>query len=628
MQVANDETVLGDFSGVDFTYFDESVRFYRENGDFMVRTDAPDGRSEVFRISHTFGVSPLQQYLVGFRDGRKQAFPLAWDSRPAGKGGQRWYHLYSDEYVDRDDPLHWRNRYLNWNFACAECHSTGVEQNYAMDSNTFATTYKEISVGCEACHGPASRHVQQARAGGLDANAGLLVNLDDRAGARWNINSETGIAQRSRPAAKQQQPESCGRCHSRRSVLTPDYTYGRPLTDTHLPALLDEGLYFTDGRIQDEVYVYGSFLQSRMYRAGVTCTDCHNPHSVELIAGPDRNAVCAGCHLPAKFAAAEHGGDRSTDCVSCHMPSRVYMGVDERHDHSFRVPGPGADDHYGAAIEAGRRGPANDRILRSLNENDYPAIARATLLTLFTPTTQPAVLEALARSMDDPDPLVRIGALRSLRNFPPEVRLRMGTPLLADAVRGVRVEAAATYAEFHDLLPLDAARAFPRAADDYREAQLASASMPESLTALAEFESRLGNAALAQKYLLHGIRVDPGFAPARYSLGLLFVRIGRHDDALEQLRQARQLDAGNSRYAYALGVALNSLGLTREAIELLEKSRRKFPDDFDIAWALATILRDEHRLDEGHAVARELADRFPGDRGAQALLNSFQSQRK
>jgi predicted CXXCH cytochrome family protein len=624
MQVASNETVLGDFSGADFDYFGESIRFYRENGHYMVRTKIVGGESEVFRISHTFGVSPLQQYLVGFPDGRKQAFPIVWDTRPAEDGGQRWYHLYPDEHIGPGDPLHWRQRFFNWNRACAECHSTDVEPNYSMESDTFSTTYEEISVGCEACHGPGSNHLQQTRTGRLDPNGGFPLTLDDRDGARWIIDSENGIARRSRPAAKQRQPEACGRCHSRRSVLSGDYAYGGPLTDTHLPALLDEGLYFADGRIQDEVYVYGSFLQSRMYRAGVTCTDCHNPHTAELVSGEDRNAVCAGCHLPTRFATPGHSGGRSTDCVSCHMTSRVYMGVDERHDHSFRTPGAGAaDNHYGPAIAAGRQGPANEQILRSLTDNDHPAIARATLLTLLAP--EPAAVEALAKGVDDPDPLVRIGALRSLRDFPVEVRLRTGVRVLADEVRGVRIEAAAAYSDIHDLLPLDAARAFSHAADDYREAQLASASMPESLTVLAEFESQLGNEALAKKYLQHGLRLDPGFAPARHGFGLLLVRLGRHDDALEQLRLAHELDPDNSRYTYTFGVALHSLGLAGQSIELLESARRRFPDDFDIAWALATILRDARRYDEAHAVARELAERFPGNPDVEALLASLRS---
>jgi cytochrome c553 len=77
-----------------------------------------------------FGVYPLQQYLLPLDDGRLQALSIAWDSRPAEEGGQRWYHLYPDEAIAHDDPLHWTGPYQNWNTRCAECHSTDLHKNY------------------------------------------------------------------------------------------------------------------------------------------------------------------------------------------------------------------------------------------------------------------------------------------------------------------------------------------------------------------------------------------------------------------------------------------------------------------------------------------------------------------
>jgi len=590
MQVASDDTVLGDFDGAEFTYYGETTRFYRENGDFMIRTESADGTTGTWKVADTFGVRPLQQYLIDFPDGRKQAFPIAWDTRPKDQGGQRWYHLYPDEYIGPDDPLDWRKVYLNWNYACAECHSTDLRPNYAMDTNTFATTYSEISVGCEACHGPGSEHLAQARSGTFAPDYGLPVDLDDEHGAEWRMEPATGIARRSTPAPQQVQPEACGRCHSRRSVLTPDYTYGRPLTDTHLPALLEEDLYFPDGRIKDEVYVYGSFLQSRMYANGVTCTDCHNPHAARLITAPDQNGVCARCHLPARFTTTEHSGTASTDCVGCHMPPRTYMGVDVRYDHSFRIPGDGASQHdYGVAIAAARAGPADDALVAELDTHDDPGIARATMLELLTPSADPAVLAALSKGLADPDPLVRVGALRALSNFPSSVRLDIGTGLLADGNRSVRVAAAQAFVDIHDLLPVAAARAFPAAADDFREARLATASVPGSLTVLAEFESRLGDEALAQRYLEQCVRIDPDFALAHHSLGLSLVRQHRYDEALAQLRKAAQLDPDNIRFTYVLAVALNSMDHKDEAIRLLQDARRRFPDDRDLQSLLDSL---------------------------------------
>ncbi len=163
MDHATEKTVLGDFSDARFEYFGVRSRFFREHGKFFVETDGPDGKLGAFEIKYTFGLDPLQQYLVEFPDGRLQALSIAWDSRPKDQGGQRWFHLYPDEQIRHDDFLHWTKLNQNWNFMCAECHSTGVRKNYDAATDRFATSWAEISVGCEACHGRGSRHVAWAR---------------------------------------------------------------------------------------------------------------------------------------------------------------------------------------------------------------------------------------------------------------------------------------------------------------------------------------------------------------------------------------------------------------------------------------------------------------------------------
>lgn len=625
MQVANDDTILGDFSGISFDYFDTTTHFVKQNGEFVVRTEDAQGEIEDFPVTHTFGVEPLQQYLVDFPGGRKQALPFAWDTRSSGSGGQRWYHLYPDEYIGPDNPLHWTGRYFNWNYMCAECHSTNVDLDYDIEADSFNTTFSEISVGCEACHGRGSSHIRQAQRGSFDETFGLVLSLDDRAGATWITNPDTGIAERSDSAVQMQQVESCGRCHSRRSVLAGEYEYGKPLTDTHMPSLLEENLYYADGKIQDEVYVYGSFVQSKMYAAGVTCSDCHNPHSGQLRAGPNPNDTCARCHLPTKFATAAHSEEATGDCVGCHMPATTYMGVDDRRDHSFRLPNAGqSESHYGPAIAAGRAAPANRHLITALANPGHPAIARATMITLLTPPLSEEELTVLAAELDSPDSLVRIAALRSLRQQPAEARLRYGSHLLRDPVRGVRVEAALTCAELRDLLPIEDARAFEKAADEYRAAMHTAASMPAAVTNLAEFESTTGNTAAADEYFKHAIDLDASFAPARHAYGLFLVRTGQSDDALEQLRKAANQAPENSRYAYVLGVALNSLGHSSEALAQLGKARRNFPDDFDIAWALATMLRDSGNISAARSMAIEMRQQFPLNRNVEALISALE----
>lgn len=624
MQVADADTVLGNFSNVTVSYFDTTATFTRREGRYVVTLEDATGEQKAFEVTHTFGVAPLQQYLVDTPGGRKQALQFAWDSRSEVDGGQRWYHLYPDEYIGPSDPLHWTGRYFNWNYMCAECHSTDVRLGYDFDTDSFDTTYSEVSVGCEACHGPGSHHIAQAEVNAFNDTWGLAVDLDDRQGAAWIINPATGIAERSHPNESRRQPEACGRCHARRSVAAADYEYGRPLADTHMIALLDENLYHPDGRIQDEVYVYGSFVQSKMYAAGVTCSDCHDAHSATLRAGSNPNDICSTCHLPTKFATSDHSAENVGDCVSCHMKDTTYMGVDARRDHSFRIPDAGKQpDHYGPIIAAGRAGEANDALLRGLADLSYPPIARATMLSLLGPTDATASQEVLARQAGDTDPLVRIGLLRALRAQSPEVVANTGTHLLRDPVRSVRIEAALTFADYRDLLPLEDARAFISAAQDYRDAMLASAFMPDAAISLAGFESRLGNQSEAAGLYEHAIQTGENLARVQNAYGLYRVRSGDSQAALPHLKRAMEIEPDTAWFAYVYGVALNSLGQPDDAIAVLRGAHERFPDDIDIGWALATIHRDHGNLEDARRVATELATRHPGNAQVSALVEAL-----
>src|SRR5262245_30704168 len=351
MDHATETSVLGDFKDASFDYYGVHSRFFRKDGKFMVTTDGPDGKLADFEIKYTFGVDPLQQYLVEFPDGRLQALSLAWDARAKDQGGQRWFHLYPNEKIGHADYLHWTKLNQNWNFMCAECHSTGVRKNYDAAKDSFATSWAEITVGCESCHGQGSAHVAWAKSrkswwpfGKSDDPAmGLLVRFDDRTGVSWSPDPVTANPHRSVPPEKlRKEVETCGLCHARRGQFSESWVPGSWLSDTHAVAALSPGLYSADGQMLDEVYNYGSFKQSKMFAAGVTCGDCHDPHNAELRVPGD--GVCLQCHAPAKYETAAHshheGVNPAIGCASCHMPARKYMVVDTRHDHSFRIPRP------------------------------------------------------------------------------------------------------------------------------------------------------------------------------------------------------------------------------------------------------------------------------------------------
>jgi len=661
MQAVTNDSVLGDFADAEFDYFGEITRFLTDDDGFVVRTAGQDGSLQDFRVAYVFGVEPLQQYLVEFPGGRMQALPFAWDTRADTDGGQRWFHLYPDENIAPGDLLHWTGRQQNWNFMCAECHSTNLEMGYDAADDSFTTTYSEISVGCEACHGPGTVHVAQAQAGDFTSSRGLQVDLDDRGRATWIMNLQTGIAERSELALNiPQQPESCGQCHSRRASLAEQYEFGKPLADTHMPSLLDQSLYHADGQIQGEVYVYGSFLQSRMYQAGVTCSDCHNPHSLDLKTGSDPhtgsdpNSVCTQCHLPAKFDVVEHHGHTGSTvgCIDCHMPSTTYMGVDDRRDHGFRVPRPDltqatgapnacADCHaeqtpdwaakalfdwhgdsvrdrsqFATAIAAGRSGYANAELVAAIVASDTPGIARATAISLLAAPFSQDDFRVIQGGLLDPDPLVRIAALRTLRYTQPEFRLQQGFQLLTDDVRGVRIEAVLAYADIRYQLRQGYQSEFSRAALEFRQSLEFLADRPESHAQLGGFAAASGDLQQAAEHYERALAMEPSSivvrvnlsdiyrlrgddvrgealfkdglglfsdsAPLHHAYGLLLVRLQRADEALIELREAADLAPDSARYGYVLAVAYHSLGRPDEARKLVRELSERYPNDPNI----------------------------------------------
>ena len=310
MQPATPETVLARFDDRQLDHGGVPTRMHQQGKQFLVTTDGPDGEQQTFDVKYAFGVRPLQQYLVELEGGHVQCLPWAWDTQ-----AEEWFHLYPDEELPAGDLLHWTGRAQNWNHMCADCHSTDVEKHYDHATNTFHTTFAEIDVSCEACHGPGSLHVELAESPSLF----------------WDRRHGYGLAQLKGRSSKPQL-DTCARCHSRRRNVYPGYEAGQEFLDFYEPELLDGDVYHVDGQIHEEVYVYGSFLQSRMYQRGVRCTDCHDPHSTRLVA--EGNALCVRCHTAARFDTPSHhhheANSTGAQCVACHMPERTYMIVDPR----------------------------------------------------------------------------------------------------------------------------------------------------------------------------------------------------------------------------------------------------------------------------------------------------------
>jgi tetratricopeptide (TPR) repeat protein len=657
MQRVSPARVLGDFRDARFTYFGVTSRFFSRDGRYFVNTDGPDGRLHDYEILYTFGVRPLQQYLVGFPDGRLQALSIAWDSRAASVGGQRWFHLYPTENIRTDDERHWTNLQQNWNYMCAECHSTGVRKNYDEASNTYRTTWTDISVACEACHGAGSAHVSWAKrpVRGTSRENGLLAHFDDRRGMRWILDPAVGNSHRSRPRANTQELEMCARCHSRGMKISEDWAPGRPLLDTHRVALLDEGLYTADGQMQGEVYNYASFLQSRMFAAGVTCSDCHEPHSQKLRAS--NTEVCGLCHALTKYGSAAHHHHQEQSagsrCVACHMSVRTYMLVDQRHDHGFRIPRPEesvkygtpnacndchkdktpawaaqatqswyaagrpAWQHYTEALASARRQSATAAagLLGIVRDESTPGIARATALKRLGEYLDSDSFAAARTALQSPDAVVRLAAVELLGETDTVTRWTVLSPLLADPVRAVRIAAAEQVADCvpGDVAP-EAARAFQQALSEYVSAQKLNADRPEAHLNLGDVFARQGRAQEAQDQYQQAIRLWPGFAPAYINLADLS-RARQQDDVAERwLTAGAKVAPWNADVLFALGLLRTRQHRSAESVQLLQEAAVLAPANAHYAYVYGVDLYSTGKTTQALEVLRQAHERFPGNR--------------
>jgi len=673
MDHATEKAVLGDFSGVTFDYYGMRSRFFRRDGKFLVETDGPDGKLASFEVKYTFGLDPLQQYLIEFPDGRLQALSIAWDSRPKEAGGQRWFHLYSNEEIRHDDILHWTKLNQNWNFMCAECHSTGVRKNYDATADRFATTFAEISVGCEACHGQGSRHIGWARSrkswwpfGRNDDPAkGLIVRFDERSNITWPLQPKTGNAMRSAlPFTLRKEVETCGLCHARRGQFSENWLPGRWLSETHAVSTISRGLYHADGQMLDEVYNYGSFKQSKMFAAGVTCGDCHEPHGAKLRYQGD--GLCLQCHASDKYAAVAHhrheGVNPALACASCHMPTRTYMVVDRRHDHSFRIPRPDlsvklgtpnacndchADrsaawtasaierwhgpnrkvfQNYAVGLRAAWAGQADAATLLAeiAADRKAPAIARASALTeLGSRAASPNI--GLARSgLSDPDPIVRIGALDMLEGVPMAQRWPLASPLLSDTVQGVRMRAVFVLAGIANTqLPASEQQRFERVAQEFIAAQKLNADRPEARSMLGSFYAQRGGVVNAETEYKAALRLNRQYAPAAINLADLYRHLGREADGESVLRAAADASPRDAGVHHALGLALVRGKRLDEAAGELRRATELAPDQARYAYVYAVALHSAGRGTEALTILTESLTRHPDHRDTLLALISF-----
>ena len=651
MELPGEATVLGDFNNSAFTRFGITTRFFRRDGKYFVNTEGPDGAFQDFEIKYTFGIRPLQQYMVEFPDGRVQVLRVSWDTHK-----NEWFYVtpsdVTDERILPGDPLHWTGIGQNWNSMCAECHSTNLVKNYDLETNSYHTTYSEIDVSCETCHGPGSVHVQLAESNSLF----------------WDRVHGYGLPQL-KDAPNHKQIETCAPCHSRRSPVHPGFEAGNDFLSHYEPSLIHSGLYHTDGQILDEVYVYGSFLQSKMHTKGVHCSDCHNPHSLEL--KYEGNRLCAQCHQPGKYDSPSHHHHTdtvATQCVTCHMPARTYMNIDDRRDHSLRVPRPDLtvklgtpnvcndchtepfetpqwaaeqvrqwygdkrpdDPHFALAFDAAQRGEAEglDLVRKLLRRRETPDIIRATAVDLLS-NYRTAESDRLCRqAFLDTSPLVRAAAVRSISNVSQDRFVKEIADRLEDPIRMVRSAAARRLV--HDASEYDQAEfqeTLTAAIAEYLAGQSMMLERGGSHINQAALSKALKDYEAAQASLKTAIRLEPYLSGVRGELASIMQQQGGDPDEIRHLREEEvdlmtrdsKLLPTSPQPHYQRGMLLYLLDRHDEALEALEKACQLAPNSFDNWMALSLLCEQQRRWDLAVTAIKNMNRVRPEDPRARAI---------
>jgi Tfp pilus assembly protein PilF len=622
MAIANKQTVLANFNEIETSHFGQKAFFFLEDDTYQV-TISYDEKSDTYPIKYTFGYFPLQQYLVETEKGRLQVLPFAWDSRDKEAGGQRWYHNYSHEEIRPEDRLHWRQPLQNWNGMCADCHSDGLVRNYNQEKNSFASQFDNINVGCLSCHGEMSEHVNSSK----KRNVSKDITSSSHPTGQWLRNLGEKTAHWQGDKRDNSFMDGCFACHALRAPLTDGINADIPFLDQFTPQLPSTPNYYADGQIKEEVYVYGSFLQSKMFSAGVNCLDCHDKHTMKVkIEG---NGLCLQCHAGEVYNVKEHlqheENSAGAQCVNCHMPENRYMGVDDRRDHSFKVPHPELSQSFAtpnACIKCHENksnqwaseslinwhgkpqaiSPTSLNLLQLnsgqaisleqhlaiINDEKISVIKRASALQLLAYTTQTLPAKTLHPFITHNEPLLRLSAANVSTLISPIERSNLLSPLLNDPLKAIRVAAARSL--ISSVISPESQALFDQA---FRE--LLTSSTLNSWRA----EGRLNHALLevehnqlkaAEKTLKQAIAIEPYFPASYINLADLYRSQQRSMLVGSVLRKGMEKNPTSGDLPYSYGLHLIRQKQVNKAIPFLEKAMKLTPNNSHYAYTYVLAI--------------------------------------
>lgn len=619
MKIADSTSVLGDFNNVEYESNKLKSLFFMKGKDYFVNTEGPDGKYHDYKIEYTFGVTPLQQYIVEFPNGKYQCLQTAWDVKQG-----KWFDLQPNLEIKHTEWLHWSRGGMRWNSMCADCHSTNLHKNFDSKTRTYNTTYSEISVGCEACHGPSSLHVDHYR----DPEMGTVPP---------KMYMDTSLSSKNLVG-------KCARCHSRRSQITKSFTYEGHFLDHYSPSLLVDPLYELDGQIKDEVYVYGSFVQSKMYQNGVSCRDCHDVHSLKL--KKTGNKLCLNCHNPNYDSTDHHFHKINSEaalCINCHMVGKYYMGNDFRRDHGFRVPRPDQTvkygtpnacngchkdktalwargfiiskyglerkDHFSDHLLAGNQGNP-DAYHKLFTNSEYPEIVRATAINRYA--EQQLTLDEkndLHVFLKDSSALVRNEAVYAYERMQDEALSNYIATLLTDSIRLVRISAA----KYINVMGVDTKNHlnFDKAREEYLQSLDINSDFASGQHQIALYQENKRNIDLAIEAYRRAIEIDNYYNASKMNLALLLYRKGDVKGAEQLYLKVTEQEPDFGYSYYMLGLLYHETGDSEKALSFLSEACNKKPENIRAFYNYALKLQEAGQMEESVKVMDEALKLFP-----------------
>jgi len=560
---------------------------------------------ETFRAEAVIGIIPLRQYLVSYPDGRLQVMDMSYDPR-----SNEWFNAFGDENRQPHEWGHWKGRSMTWNVQCAFCHMSGFEKKYDLKEDRYNSTWKAMGISCTQCHALKSQHLEQVS--GKTNECPMVSPL------RPVTSNQQPATSNQYPEHRIQHMDNCASCHARREELFGTFKPGDSFHDHFRLTLPDQpGIYRADGQVLDEDFEYGSFMMSRMGHKGVTCMDCHNPHSGKLVAPVENNALCMQCHTypglkgatpvdPVKHSFHKPGVPGSL-CVDCHMPKNVYMQRDARRDHGFTSPDPRLTIEHGIpnacngchtdqtpewadnfttqwyGDKMNRRARDRARVVARFYEGDLSIVTqllamaqseeidawRAALTGMLAGWTDEEPVQTFLRGeLKHASPLVRSAAIRSLGEAPASA--------LSDTNALVRVDAAMARYEATRQIPAPSYRELidyinnisDQPAGALRQAHIAGIEQrPDDVEAWAR---------KARDW-------DPSSPLTHYLLGRAQHNRGKIAEASSNLYIAATMASDNAEYSYALALLIAETGNNDLAQQWLEETVRRNPD-FGRAW--------------------------------------------